>query len=924
MRENLVELPFASQSAMPESEEKDSDEKKPKKEEKPPGNEVLGDLVLKLLPLLMSGGVGGALSLIGGSNLPKMITYAGIGSFCGSVTMAASAIAKPFTTRIQKGTEIVAESVASKAQKKIETWQTSLSGFEKSYLTALQTDCYSLEVEGFRGNLPPLALADVFVPLRLETDRGNVYGQIETDTRIWDFLPQDDEYHQKPDGYRFAIVADPGYGKTTLTRYLASNYSCPNYQDYGVVRLLPVLLRFRDIYGSIQGEAVPKLEDLAVTQIKSLPECGELPLTQSWMQAQLKAGKCLVMLDGLDEVPEEQREKVSRWANRQMQEYKSFFLLTSRPHGYDASLFRGVKQLGILDFTNDQKRTFLQKWYQVALWEQKWKSLWQESQRQSASTPLTEVQSRSQSDVEAQKAATSLYQQLVANLSVNTQLAVNPLLLTIIAATHKAFEMLPERRVTLYGKMFNLLLEDRLNLRPSKLKLKEARPNQLVLQVLALKLCEQGETQFTTGDGTTWIKTELAEQCGAVGGDVVCTPQQFLRGVEQVAGLLTGGDSDLYQFSHKTFQEYLAAAEIRERGWKKVLTDRLQSGDWKKVEDWQEVFSFYAALESADSFVEVIQSLADEEFRRQILKLLYRIVKEEKSCIKKPELREYLDDLLVKTDFTDETGVKLMLEMLFQEMKQLDQQSAITTHPITWGEYQQFLADQNKGRFHSTAAAQAIHPGQIDHPVTDLSKIDRRWFCAWLVTQSSLRAENSLVYYDLPTSEQLSQVEIPSDQHLYIVSKSIPREYEKLLNYLAGGNWEEADRETYRLMITAIGRKEGDYFRENDFQDFPCEKLLIIDDIWVIASGGRFGFSVQKKIWEECDSPGIYSEDWEKFGNRVGWHKQGSWKVKYTDLQKSPRLSPVGEFPFTLSPTWGGGHGWFWVVSLFSCVHTGN
>jgi predicted NACHT family NTPase len=34
------------------------------------------------------------------------------------------------------------------------------------------------------------------------------------------------------------------------------------------------------------------------------------------------------MLDGLDEVPEAQREKVSRWINWQMQNYASVFILT--------------------------------------------------------------------------------------------------------------------------------------------------------------------------------------------------------------------------------------------------------------------------------------------------------------------------------------------------------------------------------------------------------------------------------------------------------------------------------------------------------------------------------------------------------------------------------------------------------------------
>jgi hypothetical protein len=72
---------------------------------------------------------------------------------------------------------------------------------------------------------------------------------------------------------------------------------------------------------------------------------------------------------------------------------------------------------------------------------------------------------RQQSESEGREAAQNLYTQMLTNGAINQQLAINPLLLTIIAATYQAFDALPERRVTLYQKMFNLLLEDRPNRR---------------------------------------------------------------------------------------------------------------------------------------------------------------------------------------------------------------------------------------------------------------------------------------------------------------------------------------------------------------------------------------------------------------------------------------------------------------------------
>lgn len=122
---------------------------------------------------------------------------------------------------------------------------TIILGFKPKYLEALQTYYYALEVEGFRGNLPPLALVDVMIPLRLHTDRRNVYGQAKIHKTIWHFLTKVGS-EEKSQQARLVIVADPGYGKTTLTRYLALSYSCPTYTKKGAAKRLPVLLRFRE------------------------------------------------------------------------------------------------------------------------------------------------------------------------------------------------------------------------------------------------------------------------------------------------------------------------------------------------------------------------------------------------------------------------------------------------------------------------------------------------------------------------------------------------------------------------------------------------------------------------------------------------------------------------------------------------------
>jgi len=124
--------------------------------------------------------------------------------------------------------------------------------------------------------------------------------------------------------------------------------------------------------------------------------------------------------------------------------------------------------------------------------------------------------------------------------------------------------------------------------------------------------------------------------------------------------------------------------------------------------------------------------------------------------------------------------------------------------------------------------------------------------------------------------------------------------YQQLERYLQQGQWREADQETYRLMITTVGKEDGQWFDKEDLLNFPCEDLKAIDGLWVNYSQGKFGFSVQKQIYVECGAEldGKYPGDkiWYEWCDRVGWRKGGEY-LNYEGLQANPSFSPAGEFP---------------------------
>jgi uncharacterized caspase-like protein len=123
-------------------------------------------------------------------------------------------------------------------------------------------------------------------------------------------------------------------------------------------------------------------------------------------------------------------------------------------------------------------------------------------------------------------------------------------------------------------------------------------------------------------------------------------------------------------------------------------------------------------------------------------------------------------------------------------------------------------------------------------------------------------------------------------------------DYRKLRDLLKDGRWEEADRETLAVMLQAANRKSEGWLDADSLKQFPCKDLRTIDQLWVLASNGHFGFSVQKKIWEECGSPMSSGKAWDRFCVRVSWQDSAAKDyVDYSDLKKDPLISPKGVLP---------------------------
>src|SRR4028118_2094079 len=322
----------------------------------------------------------------------------------------------------------LADSFADGIWNKIED---STSPFQRQYYQGLTYICRDYQTQGLDRDRT-LPLQKVFVPLKMAaTEAANTSHKMiqprkrgrnnSNETQIWDFLAAIDKH---PEFQRMAVLGAPGSGKTTLLRYLTQTYATKQQRKVHrkAPKLIPILLYLRDVRQEIVNNNQLTLAELITQQVQQQQQKYQLENPQpNWFAEKIRQNKCLVMLDGLDEVADEsQRQQVSRWVDQQMQTYPdTAFILTSRPFGYKtARLQENVTVLEVQPFSLKQMQQFIHSWYLE-----------------------TEVISHAGQDdagvrADAKQQADDLIKR-IKNSKPLADMAVNPLLLTMIATVHR-------------------------------------------------------------------------------------------------------------------------------------------------------------------------------------------------------------------------------------------------------------------------------------------------------------------------------------------------------------------------------------------------------------------------------------------------------------------------------------------------------
>ncbi|MEU7955961.1 NACHT domain-containing protein [Micromonospora humida] len=373
------------------------------------------------------------------------------------------------------------------------------------------------------------------------------------------------------DTAQLLVLGDPGTGKTTLLRYLALTHAralIGGKPVQGRGALFPIYLRI----GEYARQGFPKMGigEFLSSQLRRA-EC-TLPGLADLLRRQLDAGRCLVLLDGLDEIASAELRRgvvtaVTNFVTAHARQGNRF-VVTSRIAGYQAAPlpepFRAVR---LQDMDDPTIGRFLDVYCREV---------------ERAETPGRSAEA---TRLAGAREAAAIDQALTTNAGVR-RLAANPLLLTALVLVHRASGRLPHRRVEAYVEVCNALGR---TWRSAQGVAEADLPDERILTRWLTELGwwmhehrpEGAATRrelldvlgplWAAHQGTGWDPRVL-EAADPLRTEAGLGVAEFVEKADTHTGLLVERAPGRYGFAHLTFEEYYAGRALAFRG---SATDRI-------------------------------------------------------------------------------------------------------------------------------------------------------------------------------------------------------------------------------------------------------------------------------------------------------------------------------------------------------------
>jgi len=455
----------------------------------------------------------------------------------------------------------------------------------EKYLNRLSRVCLSLPLValgGVDGDESDITLDKIYIALNTtevrekpkkdndKKNEDNVFDEFRDEKELISAL-ESVAKHKK-----LALLGDPGAGKSTFVKNLLAwqaGLLLGKIQDSNGIEsdLLPALIILRDLtprLASLEIDSLPANQrDAKLTQIiwehmqaDLGEECADF---REGLSEALHSGKCLLVLDGLDEVPHDLRVRVRQAVDALFKQYHlQRAVITCRVRSYvGETILHSFESRTLAPFNEDQIKNFVEHWYTT----QRTLGKFNEEQAKDRMNDLSNA--ALEDDMQ--------------------ELSSNPMLLTTMAIIHQREVGLPRERVRLYQQAVEVLLRRWQKHKVGDAALADFLKNDLKLRAVMEALAYQAHRASAkeSGTGSLLRKDALAllEDDNLLGDMHLAV--EFLDYVDQRAGLLVGYGGELnkptaYSFPHRTFQEYLAGAYLaRQRDRVRTFYEHAAEGD---------------------------------------------------------------------------------------------------------------------------------------------------------------------------------------------------------------------------------------------------------------------------------------------------------------------------------------------------------
>ena len=275
------------------------------------------------------------------------------------------------------------------------------------------------------------------------------------------------------------------------------------------------------------GIADPSSPAWVIRYLAARAESDEWELDGGFFREKLREG-CLLLIDGLDEVPSRSRKQFSRFLQYLEAAYPQTQLVaTSRPAAYGGeTALPGFQDFEIQELDDEGVEMFVSNWCRLL----------------------------GSSEREAARHREALLQEIQG--PEIRKLAVNPVMLTALASLHWNGKRLPAQRSELYDSILSWLAEARQE--------HSGRPERVLLLrmrriALAMHADERGkQVEYTRDEAADCIEDEFEGKTKAIRHSQAV---EFLLEEETYSGILIGIE-DRVRYWHQTFQEALAGIEL--------------------------------------------------------------------------------------------------------------------------------------------------------------------------------------------------------------------------------------------------------------------------------------------------------------------------------------------------------------------------